>query len=350
MDILVLGGTGAMGVPLVKTLSEHKHQVYVTTRSEKENEENIVYLCGNAKDNEFFSKLMNRKYDVIIDFMVYSTVEFQNRMETILDHTNHYFFFSSARCYADSDVMITEDSDRLVDVCNDEEYIGLDEYGLAKGRQENLLFRSGKKNWTIIRPYITYNTYRLQLGVYEKEDWLRRALSGKTVIIPKDILSKTTSLTFGSDVVGALVQLIGNSKALGQAFHITTDEAHTWGEIFDFYCKIIQKHTGKAPKIYMPEDSSGLQTVWNKWQIKYDRLYNRRFDNTKIESVVGNFSYKSTFVGLEECFEMFISNPKWLGMNVRYEAWCDKQAKEFTPLKSITGMKNKLKYIRYRFF
>ena len=350
MEILVLGGTGAMGVPLVEMLSEQKHQVYVTTRSEKPNEGNVVYLHGNAKNDAFFSQLMKRNYDVIVDFMVYSTNEFRNRVQTFLDHTDHYFFFSSARCYADSEVPITEKSSRLVDVCQNEEYLALDEYGMAKGRQENLLFQSGKQNWTIIRPYITYNSYRLQLGVYEKEDWLRRALSGKTVVFPKDIAEKTTSMTFGPELVGALVKLIGNPKALGQAFHITTAESHTWNEILQLYCRVIKVRTGKAPKILMPDDSSGLQTAWNKWQIKYDRLFNRTFDNTKIESVIGKYPYHPTFEGLEECLTAFIENPRWLGVNVKYEAWCDRQAKEFTTLKLFPGMKNKLKYLRYRFF
>ncbi len=67
-------------------------------------------------------------------------------------------------------------SPRLVDVCTDPEYLSIDEYGMAKGREENLLRETGRTNWTIIRPYITYNSNRIQLGVYEKENWLRRAL------------------------------------------------------------------------------------------------------------------------------------------------------------------------------
>ena len=86
-------------------------------------------------------------------------------------------------------------------------------------------------------------------------------------------------------------------------------------------------------------------TVWNKWQIKYDRLYNREFDNSKIESVRGKHDYKSTFEGLGKCLEEFISNPVWLGMNARYEAWCGRQCGEWTPLRDILGKKHKLIYI-----
>ena len=347
MEILILGGTGAMGVPLVNLLAKD-HKLFVTTRSQKENKGNITYIQGNAKDREFFSTLMERRYDSIIDFMVYSTAELKERLPLLLDHTKQYFFFSSSRCYADSSTPITEDSPRLVDVCTDSEYLSIDEYGMAKGREENLLRETGRTNWTIIRPYITYNSNRIQLGVYEKENWLRRALEGRTIVFPKDIAAKKTSLTYGPDVAGAIAELIGNEKAYGQAFHITTDESHTWGEILDFYCDKIEEITGKRPKVNLVENSNGLMTVWNKWQIKYDRLYDREFNNTKIETVRGKYNYKPTFEGLGECLDEFISNPVWLGMNDRYEAWCDRQCGEWTPLWEILGKKAKLRYLKYR--
>lgn len=350
MEILILGGTGAMGVPLVKLLSQKTNvNLYVTTRSKKENSGNIVYLQGNAKDSGFFSKIMEREYDVIVDFMVYSTEEFKSRMDVFLSRTKQYFFFSSSRCYADFERPIKESSPRLVDVCDDPTYLAQDEYGMAKGREENLLMASGKKNWTIIRPYITYNSYRLQLGVYEKEDWLKRALEGRTIVFPKDIAEKRTSLTYGNDVAGALVELIGNEKAYGEAFHITTAESHTWGEILDFYCKKIEEKTGVKPKVKYVEDSTELQKVWNPWQIKFDRLYNRVFDNSKIEAVRGRYEYKPTFEGLNECLDEFLASPKWLGMRASYEGYCDKVARERTPLKSIVGKKNKLRYLKWRY-
>ena len=351
MEILILGGTGAMGVPLVKLLSaKDDMNVYVTTRSKKESMGNITYIQGNAKEVDFFNSLMDRNYDVIIDFVVYSTDELKNRLEVLLSKTRQYFFFSSSRCYADSKEPIKEDSPRLVDVCEDPEYLALDEYGMAKGREENLLRSTGKKNWTIIRPYITYNSYRIQLGVYEKENWLKRILEGRTIVFPKDIADKKTSLTYGPDVAGAILDLIGNEKAYGEAFHITTAESHTWREILEFYCQKIEEKTGKKPKVKYVENSKELQKVWNPWQIKYDRLYNREFDNSKIESVRGHYVYKDTFSGLEECLEEFLEKPKWIpGMNVGYEAYCDRVTWERTSLKEIPGKKAKLVYLKRRY-
>ena len=351
MQVLILGGTGAMGVPLVNLLSKRENiSLFVTTRSQKDNTDSVVYIRGNAKEEQFIQTLMNREYDAIVDFMVYDSQMLKKRIDIFLNHTKQYIFFSSSRCYADSKGLICENSPRLVDVCEDKEYLAIDEYGMAKGREENIIRETGKRNWTIIRPYITYNDYRIQLGVYEKEHWLKRALAGKTIVFPKDIAKKRTSLTFGPDVAGIIVELIGNEKAYGEAFHITTEESHTWGEILDFYCNILEKKTGTRPKVKLIDNSLGLQKVWNKWQIKYDRLYDRMFDNSKIKSVIGTYNYKPIFAGLEDCLNRFIDNPKWIpGINVKYEAWCDKQCGEWTPLNNIPGKKMKMKYLIWRF-
>lgn len=123
---------------------------------------------------------------------------------------------------------------------------------------------------------------------------------------------------------------------------------HTWGEVLDFYCDKLEQKTGSRPKVKMVKDSKGLQTVWNPWQIRYDRLYNRTFNNSKIESIGGKYNYKSTFDGLEECLDTFLKNPKWLNMSMKYEAWCDRQTGEFTPLQEVYGHRNKLKYLKWR--
>lgn len=351
MKILVLGGTGAIGVPLVKLLAKANNQVVVTSRSDKPQEENISYIQGNAQDIEFLKSLLNENYNAIIDFMVYTPSEFQNRFADLMDHTDQYIFFSSGRVYAQSDSPITEEADRLLDVCMDEDYLSTDEYALAKAREENLLRDSRKRNWTIIRPYITYNEQRLQLGVYEKENWLYRALQGRTIIFPKDIAERITSFTYGADVANAVVQLVGNPKALGQAFHAVTSEHKTWLQILDIYLDVIEEKTGKRPSVRLLDNSNGLQQVWNDTQIKYDRLYDRIFDNTKISNLcTQTIEYKTIKAGVTECLTNFLENQRWLGMNVQYEAWADKCSGERTPIHRIPGIKNKLNYLKYRYF
>lgn len=182
--------------------------------------------------------------------MSYSTAQFSKRYEAILSSTDQYIFLSSARVYAQSDKPLTEGSPRLLDVCHDADYLITDEYALAKARQEDLLRNSGKNNWTIIRPYITYSEYRLQLSCLEKESWLYRALHGRTIVISNDLLSRKTTFTYGEDVASGIVSVIGNCESLGKSYHITNNEAHTWEEILSIYLTAIEKRQVNGLKLW----------------------------------------------------------------------------------------------------
>ncbi|HOG19853.1 MAG TPA: NAD-dependent epimerase/dehydratase family protein [Salinivirgaceae bacterium] len=249
MKILLLGGTGAMGEYLSDILSQKGNQTFVTTRSLRTSKENLTFIQGNAKNLSFLKSILDKRWDAIVDFMVYSTAQFQKRVDLLLNATHQYVFLSSARVYADSESPIVESSPRLLDVSNDVEFLKTDEYSLAKARQEDILRKSGKANWTIIRPYITFSSHRLQLGVLEKEDWLYRALKGKTIVFSEDINSKLTTLTFGIDVAKSISALIGEEETYGETFHITTEEHTKWSEILDLYLDILENHLGYRPKV-----------------------------------------------------------------------------------------------------
>lgn len=285
LKILLLGGTGAMGVHLSKILNNQGEDVYVTTRRERKGM-GITYIQGNAHENAFLSDILQKyHFDVLIDFMIYNTSEFADRVDLLLSSVGQYIFLSSSRVYADSQTPITENSPRLLDVYKEEEYLKTDEYALSKARQEDILHRSGKNNWTVIRPYITYSEIRLQLGVLEKELWLYRALNGRTIVFSKDIAEKSTTLTYGYDVALGIASIIGKETALGEAFHITSDESHTWKEILELYLDTVEKRIGVRPKLLLLDKSPRLEWAGAKWQVVVDRYYNRRFDNSKIKHI-----------------------------------------------------------------
>lgn len=175
MNILVLGGTGAMGTHLISFLSENKDvSVTVTSRKERTSYGNINYIVGNARDREFMNSLLkNTHYDVIVDFMNYNYEEFLDYHHDLLEATDHYIFLSSSRVYANYEGRITEDCPRLLETTEDAAFLSTNRYALRKAREEDMLRSSGMTNYTIIRPYITYSNRRLQLGIYEKEEWLK---------------------------------------------------------------------------------------------------------------------------------------------------------------------------------
>lgn len=346
-NVLVLGGTGAMGKHTVYELSKNNVGVFVTSRSVRESKDNVTYIQGNAKELDFLSEICQRRWDAIIDFMVYTIDELNERIDLLLNSTDQYIFISSARVYADSP-LINEESPRLLDVCQDKEYVASNEYAIAKAKEENVLFESGYKNWTIVRPSLTYAENRLQLGVYEKENWLYRALHGRSIVFSKDLMDRYYTLSYGKDVAEGIAQLVGKKEAIGQAFHIVIQESFQWKEILNIYLDTLEKRTGKRPKVVLTEKCTNLKLPYAKYQVLYGRYFNRHFDNSKIRSIVDTSRWIVPQEGLAKCLNSFLDKPEFLSIDWHKEALIDKAAGEWTPLWEIPGKKAKLRYLKYR--
>lgn len=349
MNVLILGGTGTMGVALTSLLENEGHNVFVTSRNDHRNKELVTYLKGNAKDLSFLNKILPlKKWDSILDFMMYSTREFEERYKVLLNSTSQYIFMSSARVYSNADEYQTETTPRLLEYINDEVYLATDEYALNKAREENLLLYSGKSNYTIIRPGITYGTYRMQLGVLEKEEWLYRALKGKPIIIADCIANKYTTMTFNEDSALCIFKIVGNSKAHGEIYNITTDAYVKWLDVLNLYVDSIKKVTGIRPEVLITKEIVAEKN--HGYQVTYDRVYDRKFDNKKIADVMGaDFRFSAVDEKLPSCIEEFMQQPKFLCLRPIDEAIKDRYTKSFTKLSAFNGWRNKVKYLLYRF-
>lgn len=353
MNILILGGTGAMGLSLVQLLEKEERftDVYITSRDVHVDRGCIHFIQGNAHEIMFLKELLERTYDVIVDFMSYTTAEFAERLNLFLEKTDQYVFLSSSRVYADNfDSPIIETSARLLDVSDDRQYLRTDEYALAKAKQEDLLINSSANNWTIIRPYITYNSNRFQLGVYEKEQWLYRALAGKPVIFPKELTENYTTLTYGKDVAWVINKLIGEQRALGEIFNVTCNNGMQWKSILAIYIKCLKDYTGKTeiPIIYT---DTPIIIAGQRYQYVYDRLYNRIFNNSKTINIVGKFyEFMEPEIGLENCLYHFLDRGGvFREIDWKYEGILDKAAGYSEAIPRIDGYRNKVKYVAYRY-
>lgn len=346
MNILVLGGTGAMGTHLISFLSERNDvKVSVTSRKERTCHGNIHYIVGNARDRAFMSDLFkNAHYDVIVDFMNYNYEEFLEYHRTLLEATDHYIFLSSSRVYANYEGRITENCPRLLETSEDDAFLSTNRYALRKAREEDTLRTSGMTNYSIIRPYITYSNRRLQLGIYEKEEWLYRVLNDKPLIMSESILDKMTTLTFGKDVAFGIYQII-LGKPLSDAVHITTMENMTWMEILKMYAAIIKEQTGKNIILYTSREIESIEMLYEGgYNTIYDRQWNRRFDNAMAENVCGHISYLGMREGLSSCLKEFLNDWKvygnrlFLPLNFDYEKEMDNLTHDNSVLKEIVQL------------
>lgn len=302
-------------------------EVHVTSRSAHKDFGNINYVRGNAHDKEFIiSELSRNHYDVIVDFMNYGYQEFVECHRLFLDNTDHYIFLSSSRVYDASSCPLIESSPRLLDATEDEAFLATQRYALRKARQEDVMCHSGKNNYSIIRPYITYSPTRLQLGIYEKEQWLYRVLNDKSLIIRKEILNKKTTLTCGADVSTGIYQIM-KGKPIGEAVHIVAEETMSWKEILDLYADVIFQETGKQMSVYITDSMAEIESLFEGgYNTKYDRLFDRSFDNTKAQKICGHINYVDMKTGLTDCLHKFIAMWKIHGNAIFREIMWDYEA------------------------
>ena len=341
---LLIGGTGAIGYYLKEEVKENNAVVYVTSRRPRESSDGVHYLCGDAHNFDFLKRiLLEVKPDVIIDFMVYSTIEFQARYELLLNSARQYIFLSSYRVF-DNNRPLKESSPRILDVCDDAEYLKTDEYALAKARQEDILRGAKYNNWTIVRPSITYSKNRFQFGCLEAGVVCFRALNNLPVVIPEEMLDKHTTMTWAKDVACMISKLALNPGAMGEDFNVVTSESPTWRDILDIYHSAI----GMKVNIVSMED---YLTICATHQTKYDRMFDREMDNSKILRITGMRQSDLTpiTIGLTRELELFKKNPFYqYGVDIGASAKMDRLCQTRTPLTGFP-MRQRLTYYRCRY-
>lgn len=355
MKILLMGGTGAIGAVLANLLAQNpEHNIYVTSRRKKTNLKNITYLNGDAKNLDFLLPVLEEnQFDVVCDFMLYSVEELKSRMTELLSKTKHYIFFSSARVYAETKELVDENSNRLLDITDDEEYIRDFEYSLFKAAEENLFTNSTFNNWTIIRPYKTYSNERLQLGVFEKELWLGRVIRGKKVVFIKECLNKFTSLTFAEDTARILEKIIISASTFRKIYNIASPEQVTWQNVIDIYSRCFKEHNKNFQIMYCDDQEMTMMgyVFQNKYRIKYDGLISRKFSDRKVQTEFGPFEWTKVEDGLTLCVNDYLSKYENNVQIIDYrsEGFFDKITGDKEPIHTIPGIKNKCKYILYRY-
>lgn len=290
MKALLLGGTGAIGGYLQDELASAGWEVHVTSRGIHENSEKVTFVRGNAQDFGFLDNLLSDRFDVVVDFMTRPKNTFGEALRLMLPFTGRYVFLSSYRVFADAPVIV-EDSPRLLEVCPDNRYRLGDEYAIKKAREEDMLRASGKANWIIVRPAITFSgrgSGRFQLCTYEKDVWLWRAMGGLPIPVVPEMMKKQCTITWAGDVAKMMACLIAAPKADGEAFNVATSQHQTWGEVLELYRSVLPLETRSVSlEQYESHCGSAVREYGYIPQIRYDRMLDRVLDNAKTLAVCG---------------------------------------------------------------
>ena len=287
--VLVLGATGAMGQYLVPLLAEMGYRVDGVSFDEKKSEiPGVTYIKANAKDREIYRNFLKQGYDGIVDFMIYGTGDLSWFVPNALDHTDHYIYLSSYRVYDDKEHPIRESSPRLIDSSDNVLLRNSEDYSIYKARGENIIRSLPHKNWTMICPAITYSLMRYQLVTLEAPDTVGRAFAGKTVVLPEQARNVQATMSWAGDVARMIARLLFNEKALCETFTVSTSEHRTWGEIADYYKEICNlKALWVDKEDYLRILAPDPYSPYARWQLEYDRLFDRIVDNSHVLAVTG---------------------------------------------------------------
>ena len=147
-------------------------------------------------------------------------------------------------------------------------------------------------------------------------------LEGKPVIIHGDGTSLWT-LTHSRDFAVGFVGLMGNPHAIGEAFHITSDESLTWDQIYE----TIADALGVKLKPYHVS-SDFLAEVGKQYDFEGGLLGDKSctvvFDNSKLKRVVPEYNAVISFKeGVRKALDYILAHPECQVEDEEFDKWCD---------------------------
>jgi len=295
--VLLIAGGGTLGTYTAKELLRLGCYVDIICPEEKESDNEKLTFHRSLATDEFLRKLfLEKHYDGIVNFIHYPDAEKYNLMHKLLtDNTEHLIFLSSYRVYADLQHPITEEAPRLLDVSTDEEFLEKEDYALSKAKAENFIRNeSDTKNWTIVRPVISFSDKRLDIVTIN--DALKAGEDGKPVFLPKNVRNLTAGLDWSGNSGKLIANLLFKEDALGEAFTISSAQNLTWGEVAEIYTELAGV---RFEWIDADEWLSSPDYIKNSyWAAVYDRFFERKIDNSKVLKVTG--LEKDDFVSIRE--------------------------------------------------
>ena len=326
MKILIIGGTGTISSAITRQLAESGHELWLLNRGTRKDEvpANVKQIIADIDDQaEVMRQVGNEQFDAVCEFIGFLPSQVERDIQYFKGRTRQYVYISSASAYnkpARSHV-ITEGTTLANPYW---------QYSRDKIACEELLMREYRENGfpvTIVRPSHTYCERSVPVSVHGKNgSWqvLKRMMEGKPVIIHGDGSSLWT-LTWNEDFARGFIGLLGNPKAIGEAFQIMSDESLTWSQIYECVAQAL----GVELKPYYVA-SDFLTAVSPK---EYDLLGNLTGDKAvtvvfncrKLKRAVPGFQATTRFdEGVRRCIAHILAHPELQVEDPDFDAWCDR--------------------------
>jgi nucleoside-diphosphate-sugar epimerase len=177
---------------------------------------------------------------------------------------------------------------------------------------------------TIVRPSHTYDKTLLPFdGGWTVVDRMRRY---EPVVVPGDGTSLWT-LTHHRDFAYAFVGLLGQPAAIGDSFHITSDEWLPWNEIFT---TVAAAAGVEAELVHVPSDAiAALDPEWGAGLLG-DKAHSMIFDNTKVKRLVPGYTATIPFsTGAREIMDWYDADRSRQRVDTDLDATMDALVKQY---------------------
>jgi len=303
--VLFIGGTGIISSACTRLAIERGMEVFLLNRGTSTTRpvppEATVLTADLSDVDAVRTALGDSEFDVVVDNRAFVPAEVQTRLDLLDGRMGQYVFISSASAYQKPPARwpVVESTPLRNPYW---------QYSRDKIACEDLLtaaYRERGVPMTIVRPSHTYDHTSLPVdGGWTVVDRMRR---GAEVVVHGDGTSLWT-LTHHTDFAKAFVGLLGLPAAIGQAIHITSDEALPWNEIFT----IVGRAAGAEPKIvHVPSDVIAAEDPsWGPGVIG-DKAHSMIFDNSLVKSLVPDYVAVIPFVqGAQEMIDWFDADPR----------------------------------------
>lgn len=289
MDILVLGGTYFIGRALVELLISAGHSVWILNRGTKEFPNGANPLIADRHvSNGMKSVLSGKKFDAVIDVSGYTEADIAIAIDALSGQFDQYVFCSSIAVCKQPPIYwpITELHQKCVSVQENE-------YGYNKWMAEQRLVACAekyKKSVTIVRPVYVYgpNDYSGRLNYFFER------ISEDIQIVIAGNGENIIQFGYVYDLCKAIISIIGNKIAFGEAFNISGSELVSVNQLVSLISMVVGR---KAKISHVPtgENASPLTT-------------NHRFaDVGKARDILKIFPETSLFDGLTKTYQWWLT-------------------------------------------
>ncbi|MBQ9868094.1 MAG: SDR family oxidoreductase [Ruminococcus sp.] len=324
MKVLFIGGTGTISMAITRLLAGRGDEVYLLNRGNRNQAlpENVRVIKADINDEkDVLQKLGDMTFDCVGEFIGFVPAQLERDHRLFAGRTKQFIYISSASAYQKplQNYIITEDTPLVNPYW---------EYSRNKKACEDYLMKKYADDGfpvTIVRPSHTYDERSVPLGVHGKGgSWqvVKRIMQGKQVIIHGDGTSLWT-ITHNSDFAKAYAGLIGNPRAIGQAFHITSDESVSWNTIYN----AIAEAVGVELKPYYVS-SQMLAALGKDYDLTGsligDKANSVVFDNSKVKALVPDFKCEISAVdGIKATVKNILAHPEYQNDDDEFDKWCD---------------------------